>query len=249
MTEIRLDSDGPVRILTLDAPGRRNALVPSMVAALTGACDEIDADPGAGAVVVRATGPAFCAGAHRDLLAAAGADPASDQNVSALTAVYGAFTRVGRLLPPVVAAVRGDAVGAGVNLVLAADLRVIARSARIVTGFLDLGLHPGGGHFTLMGRAVGRSATAALSLFGEPITGERAAALGLAWEAVDADEVEPRALELAHRAGREPGLARAMAASFRDQLGPPGVPWPLALEAERGAQMWSLRNTARFPRS
>jgi hypothetical protein len=45
------------------------------------------------------------------------------------------------------------------------------------------------------------------------------------------------------------GLARAMAASFRDQLGPPGVPWPLALEAERGAQMWPLRDTARFGRS
>jgi hypothetical protein len=40
-----------------------------------------------------------------------------------------------------------------------------------------------------------------------------------------------------------------MAASFRDQLGPPAVPWPLALEAERGVQMWSLRNTARFRRS
>ena len=112
MTEVRLDRDGPVRTLTLDAPDRRNALVPAMVEELTAACDEIDGDAAAGAVVVQATGPAFCAGAHRDLLAAAGEDPAAEANMTALSAVYGAFTRVGRLLPPVVAAVRGDAVGA-----------------------------------------------------------------------------------------------------------------------------------------
>ena len=245
VSEILVENDGPVRIVTLNAAGRRNALTVGMSEALTDVCDSIDADPGAGAVVIRAHGPSFCSGAHRDLLAAAGRDPAAGENVESLSAVYDAFTRVGRLAPPVVAAVRGDAVGAGVNLMLATDLRIVAHTARILTGFLELGVHPGGGHFTLMARAAGRGAAAALSLFGESIDGDRAVEIGLAWEAVPEDQVDARALALAARVGREPRLARAMAKSFRDQLGPPGVGWPVALEAERGLQMWSLRNTMR----
>jgi enoyl-CoA hydratase len=246
--EVLLDSDGPVRVITLDAPARRNALVPEMAAEILDVCDRIDRDATAGAVVVTGNGPAFCSGAHRGLLAAAGDDPASDANVEALSAVYEAFTRIGRLAPPVVAAVTGDAVGAGVNLMLAADLRIIAVEARVITGFLGLGVHPGGGHFTLMGRVAGREATAALSLFGERIDGTEAVRHGLAWEALPREAVLPRAIELARRVGQEPKLARAMARAFRDELGPPAMTWTTALEMERGAQMWSLRTTMRLPR-
>jgi enoyl-CoA hydratase len=243
VAEIHLDSDGPVRLITLDAPERRNALVPGMAAELVAACEAVDRDPDAGAVVLRAVGPAFCAGAHRGVLGAAAADPTDPENFDALSAVYAAFVRVGSLALPVIAAVAGDSVGAGVNLLLAADLRIIAEDARVITGFLGLGVHPGGGHFTLMGRAAGRSATAALSLFGEAIDGARAANLGIAWEALPRADVEARAVELAYRVGRNPKLARAMVRSFRDELGPPGLPWASALEAERGLQLWSLRNT------
>jgi enoyl-CoA hydratase len=249
MGEIRLEHDEHVRVITLDAPRRRNALNAGMVAELLAACDEIDADQDAGAVVVRGNGPSFCAGADRAVLAAAAADPTDPDNYAMLDTVYRAFTRVGALAVPVVAAVTGDTVGAGVNLLLAADLRIIAEHARIMTGFLGLGLHPGGGHFTLMGRAAGRSATAALSLFGEPIDGRRAAALGIAWEALPAADVLERSLELARRVGGQPQLARAMVKSFRDELGPPGIPWPTALEVERGVQLWSLRNTMGRPKS
>lgn len=246
LSEILVENDGPVRIVTLNAPGRRNALTREMSAALVDVCDGIDGDSNAGAVVIRANGQSFCSGAHRVVLSKAGLDPAASCNVDALSAIYEAFTRVGHLAPPVVVAVRGDVVGAGVNLMLAADLRIVARTARIRTGFLDLGVHPGGGHFTLMARAAGRGSAAALSLFGESIDGDRAAEIGLAWEALAADQVEARSIALAARVGREPRLARAMAKSFREQLGPPGVSWPIALESERGLQMWSLRNTMRL---
>jgi enoyl-CoA hydratase len=231
MAEVRVEIDGHVAILSLDAPDRRNALTPAMAAELIAACEELDANPDVGAVVVRGEGGYFCAGAHRDTLANVGA-------------VYDSFVRVGQLEAPTVAAVRGGAVGAGANLALATDLRVVAEDARLTAGFLRIGLHPGGGFFTLALRGAGREAAAALGLFGETIDGRRAAALGLAWDAVPDGTVDDRARELARIAGSDPALARRTARTFRLELGPPTVPWAAALEAERAAQMWSLRRRA-----
>ena len=244
MSEVTYQRDGNVGIVTLAAPERRNAFRPPMVAELLGICDEIDRDPDVGAVVVRALGKSFCSGADRSVLADAGRDPAAPENFRGLGLTYQAFVRVGELLPPTVAAVRGHAVGAGVNLMLAADLRIVAEEARIITRFLDIGLHPGGGHFTLLGRLAGREATAAMALFGQAVSGRRAAELGLAWEALPEAEVEPRALELARGVAGDPELARAAVRSLRLELGPPATSWPVALEAEKAVQMWSLRRKA-----
>jgi enoyl-CoA hydratase len=215
-----------------------------MVRELINVCDQIDADESIGAVVIKANGDSFCSGAHRALLANAGRDPATTEHYRAIGVVYDAFVRVGDLLPPTIAAVRGDAVGAGVNLMLATDLRIVAETARIVSGFQRIGIHPGGGHFSLLSRLAGREATAAMSLFGDEINGHRAAEIGLAWEAVPEAAVEFRALELAHRPARDPELARATVRSFRLELGPPAIPWAASLEVERAIQMWSLRRKA-----
>ncbi|GAC1617691.1 MAG: enoyl-CoA hydratase [Candidatus Dormibacteraceae bacterium] len=241
MAEIRLERDGAVAIITLAAPARRNAFLPAMVQELLDACDEVDADEGIGAVVIQAEGDSFCAGAHRDSLRAAGRDPTLDANYKSLGHTYRAFARVGELAAPTVAAIRGAAVGAGVNLALATDLRVMAHEARIITGFAKIGIHPGGGHFALLGRLLGREGAAALGVFGVEIDGRRAAEIGLAWESLPAAEVEPRALELAHQAGADPELARHTVRSMRLELGPPALSWPAALETERAIQMWSLR--------
>ena len=247
MSEIVLERVGNVAVITLAAPERRNAFIPAMVTELIAACDEVDADHGVGAVVLQAQGDSFCAGAHREVLAAAGRDPLSTANYRALGLVYQAFVRVGALEVPSIAAVRGHAVGAGVNLMLATDLRIVAETASIVTGFRRIGVHPGGGHFTLLGRSGSREAAAALGLFGLEIDGRRAAEVGLAWECLPAAEVEPRALEIATQVASDPELARATTRSFRIELGPPAATWPAALEVERAPQLWSLqrRETAR----
>ena len=241
MSEVRVEIDGPVAVISLWAPDRRNALTPTMAAELTAACEEVDANPAVGAVVVRGEGGHFCAGAHRDTLAGAGTDPLGEPAHSSLSSVYGSFVRVGALGVPVIGAVRGSAVGAGVNLALATDVRIVADDVRIISGFLRIGLHPGGGFFVLAGRAAGREAAAAMGLLGEEVSGRRAVEIGLAWESRPDDEVEARALELAQRAGADPDLARRATSSLRNELGPPMVPWPVALDAERAAQMWSLR--------
>ena len=241
MSEVRVDIDGPVAVISLWAPDRRNALTPTMAAELTAVCEEVDANPAVGAVVVRGEGGHFCAGAHRDTLAGAGTDPLGEPAHSNLSSVYGSFVRVGALGVPVIGAVRGSAVGAGVNLAMATDVRIVADDVRIIPGFLRIGLHPGGGFFVLAGRSAGREAAAAMGLLGEEVSGKRAVEIGLAWESRPDDEVEARALELAHRAGADPDLARRATSSLRNELGPPMVPWPVALDAERAAQMWSLR--------
>jgi enoyl-CoA hydratase len=128
-----------------------------------------------------------------------------------------------------------------VNLMLATDLRIVSETSRIMTGFMKIGLHPGGGHFSLLGRLAGREAAAALSLFGDEIDGRRAAEIGLAWIALPEAEVEGRAIEIARRAAADPELARAAARSMRIELGPPAISWPAALEVEKAIQMWSLR--------
>ncbi len=244
MPEVNLALDGHVAIITLAAPERRNALTPAMALELTRACEEADANPEVGAVVVRGTSGYFCAGAHRDTLDRSGADPVSAENYQDLGAVYQAFARVGTLAAPTIAAVRGAAVGAGVNLALATDLRIVAHTARFIAGFLRIGLHPGGGHFVLAARTGGREAAAAMAVFGQEISGQRAAELGMAWEALPDDQVEPRAIELAEMAAADPELARLAIRSLRLELGPPTVPWSVALEAERGPQLWSLRRRA-----
>jgi enoyl-CoA hydratase len=240
-TEILLERDAGVATIVLNAPDRRNALTRAMARALVEVCEEVDGDPQIGAVVVRGAGGFFCAGGDRRTLADAGRDPATPDAWVGIGDVYRSFQRVGELEPPTVAAVRGGAVGAGMNLAFATDLRVVARDAKLISGFLPIGLHPGGGHAALLGRSGAREATSALTLFGERIDGARAAELGLAWEALDDAAVDARAQALAAIPAADPELARRTARSLRIELGPPALPWPAALELERASQMWSVR--------
>ncbi|KQW42653.1 enoyl-CoA hydratase [Nocardioides sp. Root1257] len=230
-----------VATITLDDPARRNALDVESALRIIEICDEIAKNSTIGAVVVRGANGTFCSGAARELLANAGQDPAEDENFESMGLVYESFVRIGELPVPTVAAACGASVGAGVNLLLATDLRIVALDARIITGFLKLGIHPGGGHFTLLSQLVGREVATAVGLFGEEISGAKAEELRIAWQALPADEVEPRADELARTVARDPALARKAVASLRVQNARPGIPWAAGLALERPAQMWSLR--------
>lgn len=244
MTDIELTFDGHVATMTLAAPERRNSLTMDMALEMVRLADAVDDNPEIGALIVRGAGGHFCAGAHRDALSRIGEDPSEPSRYELNGAVYEAFARISRSAVPVIAAVQGAAVGAGVNLLLAADLRVVAADARIIAGFLRIGIHPGGGHFVLAGRAMPREAVAATAIFGEELSGLRAAGIGLAWEAPAAEAVDPRAMELAQRAAQDPELARAAIRSMRAELGPPMASLDVALQAERSIQMWSLRRRA-----
>jgi enoyl-CoA hydratase len=241
--EVVVERHEGVAVLRLRAEDRRNALTVEMAQAMIDACEALDADASVGAVVVTG-GSYFCAGGARDVLKAAGEDPAQREAYANLGTVYRAFERVGQLESPTIAAVRGGAVGAGINLAFATDLRVVAQDAKLISGFIPIGLHPGGGHGVLLGRTGQREATSAMMLFGERITGAQAVELGFAWAAVPDEEVEARAVELAAVPAKDPELARRTAKTLRMELGPPGLPWGAALDLERASQMWTLRRWA-----
>src|SRR4051812_15566564 len=213
-----------------------------MAGEFIGTLDEVDGRPEVGALVLRAVGKSFCAGGDIKTLTDAGRDPAAPEAYAGMSTIYDSFYRLGQVKVPTIAAVRGSAVGAGMNMLLATDLRIIARDARLICGFLKRGLHPGGGHFVILSRLIGREAAAAMAIFGEEINGDQARELGLAWKSVDDDAVEGRAMELAARVAADPALARVAVGNFRKETATP-VSWEIATQFERPAQMWSMRRT------
>jgi enoyl-CoA hydratase len=237
MGEVRLEVADSVAFVTIDHVEVSNALTDEMVREFADICGGIDGDERIGATVLRGAGGTFCSGA--DTRAWTG-DVLSDEAFARVTAMYRLFVRFGNLETPTIAAVRGAAVGAGFNLALAADLRIVAADARLIGGFARVGIHPGGGFFHLIGRSAGREVAAAMGVFGEECSGREAASLGIAWRSVKDGQVEDRAFDLARRAARDPRLARQTIATLRAELGPPGIAWEPAQEMERGRQMWSL---------
>jgi enoyl-CoA hydratase len=228
-----------VGIVTLDEPAHRNSLTLPMVAELSRRLDALEADDTVGAVVVTGTPPAFCAGADLAHLAGEAGGPNGPDREQGLRAIYEGFLRVSRSPLPTVAAVNGAAVGAGMNLALACDVRVAARRARFDTRFLQLGLHPGGGHTWMLRRAVGPQTAAAMVLFGEELDGAAAADCGLAWRCVADEDVVDAAVALAARAAAAP---RALVSRTKQTMqGMALVPdHDTAVEVELQAQLWSL---------
>src|SRR5438874_5322385 len=196
MTQVRSEIADGVAVVTLDDPERRNALNLEMVDEIVTTFDRLEADESVGAVVVTGAPPAFCAGA--DLGHLGGSERAG------LRSVYEGFLRVGRSPLPTLAAVNGAAVGAGMNLALVCDVRIAGRSAKFDTRFLQLGLHPGGGHTWMMSRLLGHQGAAATVLFGDVLDGEAAERHGLAWRCVDDDRLVDEAKEFAANAAKAP---------------------------------------------
>jgi enoyl-CoA hydratase len=235
MAELRTEIRDRVALVTLDAPDRRNALSLGIVDEIVAAFDAIDANPDVGAVVVTGAPPAFCAGADLSHLG-------SSQR-QGLSRIYEGFLRVGRSPLPTVAAVNGAAVGAGVNLALVCDVILAGESARFDTRFIDLGLHPGGGHTWMLQRRIGSQAAAALVLFGRVLDGRRAERAGLAWSCVPDDELLPLAMEMAAAAAHAPrDLVVRIKETLRDvaQL----TDHAAAVERELDPQVWSINQPA-----
>ncbi len=185
-----------VAVLTLEDPQRRNALSLGLCSEIVECLDDLDGDESIGSLVVTGAGPAFCAGADLSQL--------GTSREEGLLDIYEGFLRIARSPLPSVAAVNGAAVGAGMNLALACDLRIVGRSARFDTRFLDLGIHPGGGHTWMLRRAAGLQATMAAVVFGQVLDGAEAERVGLAWRCVADEELVDTAVAVAARAASAP---------------------------------------------
>lgn len=237
--KVELDVTDGVAVIRLNAPERRNALTPAMSRDLVELLDRADQDPAVAALVLTGRGKGFCSGADLSTIGEAESSPLSDDSYEGIGSIYAAFRRFGTMSVPTIAAVNGAAVGAGMNLALAADLRIVAEDARLLSGFLRIGAHPGGGHLHLLDRVASRDTIAAMAIFGEEITGTDAVRLGLAWKALPADQVEAEAVRLAGRVAHQPELARAVTRSLRLEV-PGAVSWDAAMYIERAPQLRSF---------
>jgi enoyl-CoA hydratase len=166
-----------VALITVNDPDRRNAVTAEISAALRAAVDAAEADPGVHAVIVTGAGKAFCAGADLSALGAAAE--------GGLRVIYDGFLAVANCSLPTIAAVNGAAVGAGLNLALAADVRISGPAAMYDPRFQKLGIHPGGGATWMLQRAVGPQVARASLLFGMRFDAEASVRYGLALQVSD----------------------------------------------------------------
>ncbi len=196
MSLVLVDVADGVATLTLNNPAERNTLTAPMVAEIIAAMDEIEANTAVGALVVTGAAPAFCAGANLGNLA--------ESSKESLGGIYEGFLRIARSPLPTLAAVNGAAVGAGMNLALGCDVRLAARRAKFDTRFLQIGIHPGGGHTWMLRRIVGPQATFAGVVFGEVMDGAEAERVGLVHRCYDDDQLLAAAHEMAARAATAP---------------------------------------------
>ncbi|SHE45935.1 enoyl-CoA hydratase [Streptoalloteichus hindustanus] len=196
--DVLVERRGGVAVLTVNDPERRNALTLDLSARLADAVVDCSEDERVHAVVVTGAPPAFCAGADLTAL--------GDAREEGLRRIYAGFLAVASCPLPTVAAVNGAAVGAGLNLALACDVRLAGPRARFDARFLQLGIHPGGGMTWMLRRAVGPQTATAMALFGEVYDAEEAVRVGLALRAVDGEpeDVVDAAVRLAATAAQAP---------------------------------------------
>ena len=207
--------EGHVAVVSFARPPHNFADL-DLIAGIGAAFDAADADREVRSILLRSDGRVFCAGA--DL---ANSNPVSADAAAAgeRNPFYVAAAKLFAVSKPVVAAVQGSAVGAGLGLSLVADFRVATPAARFVANFVQLGFHPGFGISAVLERVVGRQRAALMLLTGRRIGGEQAAEWGLADQLVAADELDAAALALATEiASAAPLAVQSTRATIRGDL-------------------------------
>jgi enoyl-CoA hydratase/carnithine racemase len=235
--EIAFRRDGHVALLTIDRPPH-NFVSVDLMASLADALEDIDAERDLRASVLASAGKSFCAGA--DLASPTGVAGAGMEGINPL---YVQAVRLFCAKKPIVAAVQGAAVGAGLGLALVADFRVAAPEARFTSNFVKLGFHPGFGVTHTLPRVIGVQRAQLMCLTGRRIKGEEALAWGLVDQIVPLDELRGAALDLAREIAENAPLAvQATRATMRAGLA-------AAVKAQTDhelIQQAALRKTADF---
>ncbi|MGE0233313.1 MAG: enoyl-CoA hydratase-related protein [Flavobacteriaceae bacterium] len=205
MSDIIVESEGPVRVLRLNRPEKKNALTVAMYAALADALAAAEADPATRAVAILGNGGTFCAGNDlKDFLA--NPPRPGDENAPVLRFLKA----LARATLPIVVGAQDVAVGIGFTLMLHCDAVLVTPDCRISAPFVDLALVPEAATTQLLPGRIGYLRAAELFMLGERIDGERLVALGLANRAVAPDRLEQETLAMAARfASKAPGAIRA----------------------------------------
>jgi 2-(1,2-epoxy-1,2-dihydrophenyl)acetyl-CoA isomerase len=211
MSDLLTQTLGHVRVLRLDRPERKNALTASLGWSIVRAVAEAHADDDVRVVALTGNGTAFCSGLD---LSGDGDDPV-DVGLSEQERVLDELGWVGRFLlalrfetdKPVVAGINGAAVGAGLSLAMAADIRIAADAARLHPGYLRAGTSPDGGLTWSLPTLVGHEAAMRFLLESRFVDADEALRRGLVSEVVPADRLDERLLELCEAIAAQAPLA------------------------------------------
>jgi len=178
-------SDGVAR-LVLDNPDQRNAMSDQMTASWVTAIDDLAADPSVRVVVVTGAGSAFCSGGNTGWIAS---EPEAEVDYlrTRMMGFYRAWLSIRKLEVPTIAAVNGPAIGAGLCVALACDIRYAARGARLGAPFVKLGMHAGMAATYLLPNVVGEAHARDLLLTGRLVDADEALRLGLVSRVLEPD--------------------------------------------------------------
>lgn len=226
------DAETGVATLTLDRPPR-NAMDRQLVDELAAALDAVREDEAVGAVVLTGAGKAFCAGGDLKVLADELADPEAAR--AFMRACHRCILAIAEMEKPVVAAVNGDAAGAGWSLALACDLIVAATEARFIMAFVRVGLVPDLGGAWQLTQLVGQHKAREWMMLGDIVTAADAERFGVVNRVAAADAVLPAAQGLAAQLAAGPARSLALMKGMVSRYGPLSLRDALDDEAEAQA--------------
>jgi enoyl-CoA hydratase/carnithine racemase len=206
MADLEYTVDGKVATILLNRPHRKNAFTLPMIDDWADALREVTADDGVRALVLTGAGDAFCSGI--DLGDLSGVEPTPLDRKRMLThRIHRIALALEDLDKPVVAAVKGPAVGAGMDMALMCDMRFAGESARFSEGYIRVGLVPGDGGCFWLPRLVGVAKALELLLTGDFVDGREAERIGIANHCYPDDELLPKTYEFAERLAALPPVS------------------------------------------
>ena len=200
---IQTDLSDGVLTVTLNRPEKKNAITQAMYEALAAATERCRTDDAIRVMLIRAEGDSFSAGNDIADFIALGSQASSPSDM----AVFRFLKALADLDKPLVAAVKGRAVGIGTTLLLHCDLVIAADSARFYTAFINLGLVPEAGSSLILPALLGRQNANRLLLAGDTLTADEAERMGLVAYRCGDDELRDKALELGAKLAAKPPQA------------------------------------------
>jgi enoyl-CoA hydratase/carnithine racemase len=230
-----------VATVTINRPEKRNSLGDIVTPALREILLVLEADPDVGCVMLTGTGNAFCSGGDVSGMSGSSASDARpktvDEQVAELICKQESLTlRLYELSKPTVAALPGPAVGAGLSIALACDLRVASRTAFLMTGFRNIGLSGDYGASWFLNRLIGESKTKELMYLSERTSAQECAALGLVNAVFEPESFRDEAFAYAEALANGPTVALSRMKRNINRGGAQGLRESLALEAEHMVQ-------------
>ena len=209
-SDIRYETAGSVATITLDRPDARNAYSSEMVQSLVRAFDAAEADPAILAVVLTGAGKAFHAGGDlKQMRAGSGmfAGGPVELRKQYIDGIQTIPRRIAQFDKPLIAAINGSAIGAGLDLACMCDVRVCARGAQLGSTFVKVGLVPGDGGAYFLARTIGFARALELVLTGRLVDADEALALGLVHRVVQPEELQDAARAMAEQIAQNSPLA------------------------------------------